>query len=244
MKIKRYALLCLLGGLVGGIIGYIIGAINWEKLFNYAQFANFKVVLYTTIVTSLINIILTVYLFIVQNASLHYKAKIDANISDDLADTYENKSYIKSLKVRFIYTMQLIVAFIAILIPVIGNASENHIALIMIPFIITIISSIMIGIFYRKFDARYPKLGEKRYTEKAFNIMDEGERYITLVSSYKVHQQNIVLLFIGIMTLGIFSITTGMNQSLGIILFIILFIYNSLGYLLKVSNFYKSEQKS
>ena len=31
---KRYALLCLLGGLVGGIIGYIIGAINWEKLFN------------------------------------------------------------------------------------------------------------------------------------------------------------------------------------------------------------------
>ena len=84
--------------------------------------------------------------------------------------------------------------FIAILIPVIGNASENHIALIMIPFIITIISSIMIGIFYRKFDARYPKLGEKHYTEKAFNIMDEGERYITLVSLYKVHQQNIVLL--------------------------------------------------
>ena len=242
MKIKRYALLCLLGGLVGGIIGYIIGAINWEKLFNYAQFANFKVVLYTTIVASLINVILTVYLFIVQNASLHYKAKIDANISDDLADTYENKSYTKSLKVRFIYTMQLIVAFIAILIPVIGNASDNHIALIMIPFIITIISSIMIGIFYRKFDARYPKL--ERNTEKAFNIMDEGERYITLVSLYKVHQQNIVLLFIGIMMLGIFSITTGMNQSLGMILFIILFIYNSLGYLLKVSNFYKSEQKS
>ncbi|MCD9058398.1 DUF3169 family protein [Staphylococcus epidermidis] len=244
MKIKRYALLCLLGGLVGGIIGYIIGAINWEKLFNYAQFANFKVVLYTTIVASLVNVILTVYLFIVQNASLHYKAKIDANISDDLADTYENKSFTKSLKVRFIYTMQLIVAFIAILIPVIGNASENHIALIMIPFIITIISSIMIGIFYRKFDARHPKLGEKHYTEKAFNIMDEGERYITLVSFYKVHQQNIVLLFIGIMILGIFSITTGMNQSLGLILFIILFIYNSLGYLLKVSNFYKSEQKS
>lgn len=243
MKIKRYALLCLLGGLVGGIIGYIIGAINWEKLFNYAQFANFKVVLYTIIVASLVNVILTVYLFIVQNASLHYKAKIDANISDDLADTYENKSYTKSLKVRFIYTMQLIVAFIAILILVIGNASENHIALI-IPFIITIISSIMIGIFYRKFDARYPKLGEKHYTEKAFNIMDEGERYITLVSLYKVHQLNIVLLFIGIMMLGIFSITTGMNQSLGIILFIILFIYNSLGYLLKVSNFYKSEQKS
>ncbi|MCG1377441.1 DUF3169 family protein [Staphylococcus epidermidis] len=243
MKIKRYALLCLLGGLVGGIIGYIIGAINWEKLFNYAQFANFKVVLYTIIVASLVNVILTVYLFIVQNASLHYKAKIDANISDDLADTYENKSYTKSLKVRFIYTMQLIVAFIAILILVIGNASENHIALI-IPFIITIISSIMIGIFYRKFDARYPKLGEKHYTEKAFNIMDEGERYITLVSLYKVHQLNIVLLFIGIMMLGIFSITTGMNQSLGIILFIILFTYNSLGYLLKVSNFYKSEQKS
>ena len=191
---KRYALLCLLGGLVGGIIGYIIGAINWEKLFNYAQFANFKVVLYTTIVASLINVILTVYLFIVQNASLHYKAKIDANISDDLADTYENKSYTKSLKVRFIYTMQLIVAFIAILILVIGNASENHIALIIIPFIITIVSSIMIGIFYRKFDARHPKLGEKHYTEKAFNIMDEGERYITLVSLYKVHQLNIVLL--------------------------------------------------
>ena len=170
MKIKRYALLCLLGGLVGGIIGYIIGAINWEKLFNYAQFANFKVVLYTTIVASLINVILTVYLFIVQNASLHYKAKIDANISDDLADTYENKSYTKSLKVRFIYTMQLIVAFIAILIPVIGNASDNHIALIMIPFIITIISSIMIGIFYRKFDARYPKL-ERNITLKKHLIL-------------------------------------------------------------------------
>ena len=58
---KKVCTSMFIRGLVGGIIGYIIGAINWEKLFNYAQFANFKVVLYTTIVASLINIILTVY---------------------------------------------------------------------------------------------------------------------------------------------------------------------------------------
>ena len=89
--------------------------------------------------------------------------------------------------------MQLIVAFIAILIPVIGNASDNHIALIMIPFIITIISSIMIGIFYRKFDARYLNW-ERNITLKKHLILWTKERYITLVSLYKVHQQNIVLL--------------------------------------------------
>ena len=97
----------------------------------------------------------------------------------------------------------------------------------------------MIGFFVRKYDSRMPKQGEKQYTEKVLEIMDEGERHITLVSMYKVYHINISLLIIAALFLGLFSIISGINQTIGLFMLIILFCYNAFGYLLKVKKFYK-----
>ncbi|MEQ6043335.1 DUF3169 family protein [Staphylococcus saccharolyticus] len=130
------------------------------------------------------------------------------------------------MKVRYIYITQLLISLISILIPVMGNASEKYIGLIFLPFVIIIVFSIMIVLFHRKFDSRYLKIGEKHYTEKIFKTMDEGERRITLVSMYKVYQNNIVLLLISIILIGAFSILSDMNQTVTLIILIILFTYN------------------
>lgn len=126
------------------------------------------------------------------------------------------------MKVRYIYITQLLIS----LIPVKENASEKYIGLIFLPFVIAIVSSIMIVLFHRKFDSRYPKIGEKHYTEKIFKTMDEGERRITLVSMYKVNQNNTALLLINIILIGAFSILSDVNQTVTLIILIILFTYN------------------
>ncbi|MBL7564439.1 DUF3169 family protein [Staphylococcus saccharolyticus] len=128
------------------------------------------------------------------------------------------------MKVRYIYITQLLIS----LIPVKENASEKYIGLIFLPFVIAIVSSIMIVLFHRKFDSRYPKIGEKHYTEKIFKTMDEGERRITLVSMYKVNQNNTALLLINIILIGAFSILSDVNQTVTLIILIILFTYNRL----------------
>jgi len=128
------------------------------------------------------------------------------------------------MKVRYIYITQLLIS----LIPVKENASEKYIGLIFLPSVIAIVSSIMIVLFHRKFDSRYPKIGEKHYTEKIFKTMDEGERRITLVSMYKVNQNNTALLLINIILIGAFSILSDVNQTVTLIILIILFTYNRL----------------
>ena len=58
--------------------------------------------------------------------------------------------------------------------------------------------------------------------------MDEGERRITLVSMYKVNQNNTALLLINIILIGAFSILSDVNQTVTLIILIILFTYNRL----------------
>ena len=77
---------------------------------------------------------------------------------------------------------------------------------VIIPYVITIIPALMIGFFIRKFDPRYPKLGEKNYIEKTLNLFDEGERHITLIAMYKLYRVNISLIIGGCLIVGLFSI--------------------------------------
>lgn len=44
---------------------------------------------------------------------------------------------------------------------------------------------------------------------------------------------------LGVVLLGAFSIRTGINQSIGLLILIVLFVYNAFGYTLKVNKFYK-----
>ncbi|UXR74078.1 LysR family transcriptional regulator [Staphylococcus sp. IVB6238] len=88
-------------------------------------------------------------------------------------------------------------------------------------------------------NTRFQKLGEKNYTEKLLNLMDEGEQHITLLSMYKVHTMNTMFIVLGIFLLSIFSLESGINQSFGVIILVFLFAYNLFGYQFRVRKFYK-----
>lgn len=239
MKLKRYLLFVLIGAVVGGIIGFCFGMFEDRNLFEIVKFTSNQIVIIISIIASVINIVLTLLLYKVQQQALKYKSLMETDINDQQADDYEKLTSLKFMRTSTIYYIQILVSLITIFILALGNASNSYIVWAIIPFIITIIPSLMIGFFVRKYDSRMPKQGEKQYTEKVLEIMDEGERHITLVSMYKVYHINISLLIIAALFLGLFSIISGINQTIGLFMLIILFCYNAFGYLLKVKKFYK-----
>lgn len=239
MKLKRYSLFVLIGAVVGAIIGFCFGMFEDRNLFEIVKFTSNQIVVVISIIATVINIVLTFLLYKVQQQALKYKSLMETDINDQQADDYEKLTSLKFMRTSTIYYIQILVSLITIFILALGNASNSYIVWAIIPFIITIIPSLMIGFFVRKYDSRMPKQGEKQYTEKVLEIMDEGERHITLVSMYKVYHINISLLIIAALFLGLFSIISGINQTIGLFMLIILFCYNAFGYLLKVKKFYK-----
>lgn len=239
MKLKRYLVFVLIGAVVGGIIGFCFGMFEDRNLFEIVKFTSNQIVIIISIIATVINIVLTFLLYKVQQQALKYKSLMETDINDQQADDYEKLTSLKFMRTSTIYYIQILVSLITIFILALGNASNSYIVWAIIPFIITIIPSLMIGFFVRKYDSRMPKQGEKQYTEKVLEIMDEGERHITLVSMYKVYHINISLLIIAALFLGLFSIISGINQTIGLFMLIILFCYNAFGYLLKVKKFYK-----
>ncbi|MCE7782311.1 DUF3169 family protein [Staphylococcus xylosus] len=239
MKVGRYLLFILLGSIVGGVIGSTISVMEYTNLFSNITISENSPII-VTIIASVINIILIFVLHKVQRDAIKFKSKTNQSLEDAQADLFEEKANIKFLRSNFIYYIQLSVSFITMLIyTVSNNTNEMSVFYAIIPFLITIIPSLMAGFFVRKFDSRYPKQGEARYTEKILEIMDEGERHITLVSMFKTYHINLVLIMIGVVLLGAFSIRTGINQSIGLLILIVLFVYNAFGYTLKVNKFYK-----
>ena len=237
MKVGRYLLFILLGGIVGGVIGSTISVMEYTNLFSNITISENSLII-VTIIASVINIILIFVLHKVQRDAIKFKSKTNQSLEDAQADLFEEKANIKFLRSNFIYYIQLSVSFITMLIfTVSNNTNEMSVFYAIIPFLITIIPSLMAGFFVRKFDSRYPKQGEARYTEKILEIMDEGERHITLVSMFKTYHINLVLIMIGVVLLGAFSIRTGINQSIGLLILIVLFVYNAFGYTLKVNKF-------
>lgn len=239
MKLKRYLVFVLIGAVVGGIIGFCFGMFEDRNLFEIVKFTSNQIVIIISIIASVINIVLTFLLYKVQQQALKYKSLMETDINNQQADDYEKLTSLKFMRTSTIYYIQILVSLITIFILALGNTSNAYIVWAIIPFIITIIPSLMLGFFVRKYDSRMPKQGEKQYTEKVLEIMDEGERHITLVSMYKVYHINISLLIIAALFLGLFSIISGINQTIGLFMLIILFCYNAFGYLLKVKKFYK-----
>lgn len=236
MKVKRYFILLVLGGIIGGFVGSSMGSIS--TFLSNVNFAHTHFGLIICIIASLIIIDLTFYLWKVQKDALKFKNQSLNSIED--ADLFEMKSNLNFNKSSIITYIQLIISFVALLLIVFSHGSNIDVLYAIIPYMLTIIPSIMLGFFNRRFDSRYPKIGEKNYTEKTLALLDEGERHIAIVSMYKNYGVNLALLMVAIIFLGIFSIDTGSNQTLGILFLIIIFAYNSLGYMLKVRKFYKS----
>ncbi|OEK82366.1 DUF3169 family protein [Staphylococcus xylosus] len=239
MKVGRYLLFILLGCIVGGIMGSTISVMEYTNLFSNITISENSLVI-VTIIASVINIILIFVLHKVQRDAIKFKSKTNHSLEDTQADLFEKKANIKYIRSEIIYFIQMSVSFITIFIFVLANKNNEMSSFYaIIPFLITMIPSLMVGFFARKFDSRYPKQGESRYTEKVLSIKDEGERHIILVSMFKTYHINLVLIMIGVVLLGAFSIRTGINQSIGLLILLVLFVYNAFGYTLKVSKFYK-----
>ncbi|MBE7355376.1 DUF3169 family protein [Staphylococcus haemolyticus] len=239
MKVGRYLLYLLIGGIIGGMIGTSIGMLSDGNTFGILHFASYNFTIIVTIIASLINIGLILAIWKASQTSLKYKHKTE-NASDANLDQYEQKANLTFMRTGTLYYITILGALLNIFIIALGNGPSSILFLVIVPFILTLIPSTMLGFFYRKFDTRMPKQGEANYTERILQNMDEGERHITLESMFKVYHVNISLIMVGAMFLGIFSITTGINQAVGIGILIILFAYNTFGYMLKVRKFYKS----
>ncbi|NWK84794.1 DUF3169 family protein [Staphylococcus sp. GSSP0090] len=242
MKVGRYLLLMIICAIIGGFIGALIGTFDsisrYTDLLSHMTLSHNDLII-VCVVASIINLALTLVLFLVQRNALKYKRQTEQVLDEQKADHYEKKANLKHISSNLIHSIQILVSLVAMLVVVVSNNSESTIFISMIPYLITVIPSLMIGFFVRKFDPRYPKQGEERYTEKILELMDDGERHITLVSMFKTYHINLLLIIIGGMLLGLFSLITGINQTAGLFILIILFIYNAFGYTLKVRKFYK-----
>ncbi|MDP4461447.1 DUF3169 family protein [Staphylococcus hyicus] len=240
MKKGRYTLQIILATIFGGIVGVIFESDFVRAFFSelrYAKSANFLMI--SCIAVTLLLVALILYQFMIQNDALRLKCKSEMG-NDASQDDLIAKADLQYNKSEIIFYSQLIIVALYILFLLIGGfGGETNILYVFVPLYIIFIPSIKSGYFYRKYNVNYPKIGEKDYTKKILDIKDEGERHITLLSMFKIYQFNVIGLFLAILLIFLFSITFDLNQSFSLLIVILLFIYNSLGYLLKLRKYYK-----
>lgn len=239
MKVGRYLMFVILGGIVGGLISLLITGVDFQYLIHHIGFMNQQLMVISCIIVTLCIVGLTLWQYQIQKAALKLKSRVEGQTEIEETDTLDYQANMKFLKVSVILCVQYLISFVFFFVLALGNKGDTALITAIVPFLFTCIPAVMVGLFQRKFDRRFPKLGESQYTEKVFQIMDEGERHITLVSLYKVYHMNLSLIIIGVVLLSFFSLVTGMNQFLGILFMIVLFTYNAFGYLWKLSRFYR-----
>lgn len=240
MKKGRYFLQFLLAGILGGFVGFIFSSDYISYLFSALNYAKSTYFLVTSCASvTLLLIVMTIYQFMIQKDALKLKSQSEIG-NDDALDNLIAKADLQYNKSEIIFYSQIIIVALYILVLLIGGLEYGlNILYVLVPMYFTMIPSIKSGYFYRKYNSKYPKIGEKDYTKKVLEIKDEGERHITLLSMYKIYQFNIIGLFLAILLVFLYSITFDINQSFSLFVIVLLFIYNSLGYLFKLRRYYK-----
>lgn len=77
--------------------------------------------------------------------ALKFKNQSLNSIEDDDADLFEMKSNLNFNKSSIITYIQLIISFVALLLIVFGHGSNSDVLYAIIPYMLTIIPSIMLG---------------------------------------------------------------------------------------------------
>ena len=116
MKVGRYLLLTLIGGIVGGCIVVLFDMSNQSNLLSRFHFNSNALILSITLVSTFINLMLTVLLFKYQKDSLHFKSKSLQLENEEIADTYERKANLRYLSSSFILYLEILISLITILI--------------------------------------------------------------------------------------------------------------------------------
>ncbi|PMC19170.1 DUF3169 domain-containing protein [Staphylococcus pettenkoferi] len=232
--------LIILGCFIGGIIGGVIGVAQNFNIKRLLLFVDFKNSIIITAISLVLILILGIFAFKYARKAYFYKNALEKDISEDNVDTYEQKSNIQFLEAQKLLLASYVIAFLNLFIIVLGHGSIEVYFIALIPFFVVVIWGTINGVYARKLDSRMPKFGDKNYTEKRLSVMDEGERHITLKSLFKVNAVTLSLVIVGLLFLYFYSMATGDNQSIGMLVLIIIFIYNSLTYTFKVAKYYKN----
>lgn len=99
MKIGRYLLYLLVGGVIGGIIGGLLGETNGLRFITEYHIESHAVIQSIGIGSILCLLGLIVYILFLQKKALKYKNQLDAHIEEDIADTIETKASLKFINV-------------------------------------------------------------------------------------------------------------------------------------------------
>ncbi|MCF8765002.1 DUF3169 family protein [Staphylococcus aureus] len=157
MKILRYIGYLLLGGIVGGIIGGILGNFDGLGIENLT-FATYNNVVVISIVATMIIILVEAIVLMNQRRALKYKRLVDEEVDIDATDQYELLANRYVLNGSILSVIQTIIAFVVLLIFVVGQAEANAMLFFLIPFFASAIFNTQFTLFNRKFDDRMPKI--------------------------------------------------------------------------------------
>lgn len=238
MKVWRYLSFVLLGGIVGVFVSLLISGIDFQHLIEHIDFMDQQFMVISCVIVTLCIIGLTLWQYQTQKAALKLKSRVDHQTEIEETDTLENQANMKFLKVSIIVYVQYFISFVYFFILALGNQGDKALITVLIPFLLRLSQQSWSVFSKESLIVAFQKWGGKIYG-KTFEMMDEGERHITVVSLYKVYHMNLSLIIIGVVLLSFFSLVTGINQFLGILFMIVLFAYNTFGYLWKVSRFYR-----
>ncbi len=139
MKILRYIGYLLLGGIVGGIIGGILGNFDGLGIENLT-FATYNNVVVISIVATMIIILVEAIVLMNQRRALKYKRLVDEEVDIDATDQYELLANRYVLNGSILSVIQTIIAFVVLLIFVVGQAEANAMLFFLIPFLLVLFS--------------------------------------------------------------------------------------------------------
>ncbi len=114
----------LLGGIVGGIIGGILGNFDGLGIENLT-FATYNNVVVISIVATMIIILVEAIVLMNQRRALKYKRLVDEEVDIDATDQYELLANRYVLNGSILSVIQTIIAFVVLLIFVVGQAEAN-----------------------------------------------------------------------------------------------------------------------
>ncbi len=188
-------------------------------------FATYNNVVVISIVATMIIILVEAIVLMNQRRALKYKRLVDEEVDIDATDQYELLANRYVLNGSILSVIQTIIAFVVLLIFVVGQAEANAMLFFLIPFFASAIFNTQFTLFNRKIDDRMPKIADKNYTQKRLEILDEGERHIELIALFKTYAINLSILILAIIFIGSYSIATGINQKALVCYLSLLFSY-------------------
>lgn len=218
--------------LVGGIVGFF-GMYFALSLDFTSDFSIFGLEL-TLFIIGIAVLLLVFSMVTIQRVKRKAKLQLRGEEEDEL-DSKQYKSY-SDITLGSVVAMVLSVVATAIAVIteqpiwVVVAAGATLIGAILI----SIITPGLIKLIYPERDL--PKPGEKDYAKKLLAVSDEGERHVMLEGLYRTHNTMNLALFIALLLLMIYSVSTGVSQLFAIFVVALILIIANVQYTFSIRN--------